>query len=56
MQRVFTRDVGRNFKRGEARDLPMPTWTGIAASEGKPLDAFSRPVDEALKAMGGNKK
>lgn len=47
MERVITKDVGR-LKKGERRDYPTVTWNGIAKALKQKLDAFSKPVDEAL--------
>jgi hypothetical protein len=42
----MTQDVGRNFKKGELRDLPRGTWDQIAKSAGKKLESFSEAVDD----------
>ncbi len=63
MQRIFTRDVGTKFKRGDIRSFPRGTWKGIADSAGARLDAFSEecpdgPVipDSAKPKRGRPKK
>ena len=42
--RVFTKDVGKRFKKGDVRDYPAPTWSGISRSLKLKLDKFSQPV------------
>jgi len=42
VERVFTRDVGKNFKKGEVRDYPASTWQQIAKSAKLKLEAFSK--------------
>ena len=49
MERIFTKDVGKNFKRGQVKEYPITTWRDIAASVKRPLDSFSKPTDEAMK-------
>ncbi len=46
MQRVFTRSVGERWQRGDIRDYPTATWTGIAKSSDCSVDDFSEPVEE----------
>lgn len=41
-ERIFTRDVGKNFKKGERRDYPAHTWAQIAKNAKKPLNSFSK--------------
>jgi hypothetical protein len=50
MERIFTKDVGRNFKQGEIRDYALATWREIARSAKQDLDDFTTPVIEAAKA------
>ena len=45
MLREFTKSVGR-FSKGERRDYPSGTWTGVANSVGERLDSFSRPIED----------
>lgn len=47
MQRVFTQDVGKRFRRGRIEDYSRYTWEQIARSESLPLDAITRPVVDA---------
>ena len=49
MERVFTKDIGKNFKRGEVKDYPITTWRDIEASAKRPLDSFSKPTETAMK-------
>ena len=49
MERVFIKDVGKNFKRGDVKDYPITTWRDIEASAKRPLDSFSKPVESAMK-------
>lgn len=54
MQRIFTENVGGTdkaprFAKGAVEDYPMVTWDSIARSAKKPLDKFSRPVEQAAK-------
>lgn len=44
MERMFTRDVGKRFKKGEVRDYPGATWNDIARIVGRKLDTFSSLV------------
>ncbi len=46
MQRVFTRAVGVRWQRGDIRDYPTATWTGLAKSSDCSVDDFSEPVEE----------
>lgn len=53
MQRVFTEDVRTDqgairWPKGDVRDYSPGTWADIARSLGSDLDAFSKPLDEAL--------
>lgn len=55
MQLMFTKSVG-NFKAGEIRDYPSPTWAQIAASAGSKLATFTRDVNEAAASSVDKKK
>lgn len=61
MERIFTKNVGGTsaaprFARGTIADYPMVTWDQIARSAKKPLEKFSRAVDQAAKGgINGNK-
>lgn len=55
MQLMFTKSVG-NFKAGEIRDYPSPTWAQIAASAGSKLASFTRDVNEAAASSVDKKK
>lgn len=57
MERMFTRDVGKNFKKGETKDFILETWESIAKTEGAPLDDFSCTLEEiALRGLGKGDK
>lgn len=49
MERVFTKDVGRNFKRGDVREYPVAVWLNIQRAAKQPMDRFSRPVTDIVK-------
>jgi len=49
MERVFTKNVGKAFSKGDVRSYPKYTWDRIAASAGCELSQFSKPADEAVK-------
>ena len=61
MERIFTENVGGDqnrprFPKGAILDYPMATWDQIARSAKKPLEKFSRAVDQAAKGgIHGNK-
>lgn len=48
MERAFTEDIGR-FKRGDIRNYPPPTWKGIVKNVGKPLESFSKAIEDVIK-------
>ena len=50
MERVFTRDLGSKFKRGDIRDYPPGTWRQIAVNARMPMDKFSRTTHDAAHA------
>ena len=50
MRRIFTKDVGANYSKGEDRDYPKATWDGIEQSAGESLGSFSKPFGEAALA------
>lgn len=56
MRLVFTKDVGKNFKAGVIKDYPKAVWDNISKSAKKPLDAFTRPIDDFAKQFKGKKK
>lgn len=49
MERVFTRNVGKRFKKGDKRDYPPATWKTIATNAKMKLDTFSTPVATMLE-------
>lgn len=50
MERVFTKNVGRNYQAGDVKDLPLGTWRHIAKNlKAKDLSDFSKPVNEAIQ-------
>ena len=57
MERIFLKDVGKNFKAGERRDYPHDTWVGIARAAGRSLEKITKQVDEfahdAVTRKGG---
>lgn len=44
MQRAFTKNIGKNFVKGDVRDYPMSVWRDIARSAGEDLEKFSVAV------------
>ena len=50
MERVFTRDLGSKFKRGDIRDYPHGVWRQIAVNARMPMDKFSRTTHDAAHA------
>lgn len=44
MQRVFTKNVGKNFQKGDIRDYPVGVWRDIARSAKEELEHFSATV------------
>jgi hypothetical protein len=58
--RVFTRDVGTKFIRGQLKDYTPTVWKGIARSAGLPLDKFTidpeAAADAAIKAEQPKKR
>jgi len=50
MQRVFTKDVGTNFHKGDIKDYPITVWRDIERVAGKALDAFSQPYEDVVRA------
>lgn len=49
MERIFTQDVGKNFRRGDVRNYPKGLWTSIERSAGRPLETFTKPVEDAAR-------
>lgn len=49
MQRVFTKNVGKRFKKGDVRDYPPVTWQQIAANARMKLDTFTTPAANMLR-------
>lgn len=41
MERVFLKDVGKNFKKGMVKDFPRSVWEQIEKSAGEKLAGFS---------------
>ena len=48
MERLFTKAVGR-FKLGEVRDYAASVWAHVARSAKRPLDTFTKPVQETAR-------
>ena len=46
-ERIFLKDVGINFKRGDVREFPRDTWQNIEQSAGESLDSFTVDLHEA---------
>lgn len=42
MERMFTKDVGKRFKKGDVRDYPPSTWVTIARNVKMKLETFSQ--------------
>jgi hypothetical protein len=52
MQRIFTKDAGKNYPAGTIKDLPLGTWRHIARNlKAKGIEDFSRPLDEAAQEI-----
>jgi hypothetical protein len=45
MLRVFTKDVGKHFKKGQAKEFPKPVWSQIERSAKAPLHSFTKTID-----------
>lgn len=54
-ERIFTKDVGEHFKKGDKRDYPAGTWETISRNLKKPLDSFSKTPDELIGGGSSNK-
>lgn len=55
MERIFTKDVGTRFKKGDKRDYPAGTWETIERNLKQPLDKFSKTPDELITMGKANK-
>ena len=55
MLRVFTRDVGRRYLKGDVKDFSILTWRGIAQSAGEPLAKFSRAINDLVRDLDDEK-
>ena len=53
MNRIFTKDIGKNFKRGQILDLSHSQWNAVAKSAKAGLNSFSKPVDAVLRESVG---
>ena len=52
MLRIFTKDVGKNFKKGEQKDYTQNIWEQISKSAQMPLEKFTAPLaDAAIKGV-----
>lgn len=60
MELVFTQDIpranGAAWRKGDIADYPRGTWTAIAKSLGKKLNAFTRTVTEAAQISVASKR
>lgn len=52
MERVFTKDIGKNFKAGEVKDFPVQTWKQIEKSAKQRIDDFSSLTRDVIKSAG----
>jgi hypothetical protein len=52
MLRQFTADIGR-YKKGAKHDYPNSVWSQIARNAKKPLDSFTKEIEDnpALVSM-----
>jgi len=50
MQRVFTKDVGTNFHKGDIKDYPITVWRDIERVARRKMDAFSQPNEDVVRA------
>lgn len=49
MLRRFTKDVGKNFRTGQSRDLPKATWDKITTDAGfRSADDYSEALDPVV--------
>lgn len=56
VERVFTKDVGRNFHEGEKRDYPQSTWDQIAKNAKQKLDKITKLVTHVEPSATETKK
>ncbi len=51
MERIFTRDMGTKFAKGDKRDYPRTTWDQIARNARMPLEQFTKPAGETEEPL-----
>lgn len=55
MERTFTKDMGKRFKKGDTRDYSDAVWSTIARNARLPLDKFTRRGGAASMVVKGDK-
>ena len=51
MERIFTKNIGKRFKKGDVKDYPPIVWANIEKSAKANLESFSRPADLKVQEM-----
>lgn len=56
MERIFLKDIGKNFKKGDVKDYPRSTWEQIEKSAGEKLADFSNLTNDFIKNSFDHKR
>lgn len=56
MERIFLKDIGKNFKKGQVKNYPRSVWEQIEKSAGEKLADFSSERNSIFEKAQGDSK